>query len=207
MIGITTERLVLKKPRRKDKQLIVSQIGDWEVSKWLSKVPYPYTENDANEWIRTLSRKNLTFNIFENDSLIGGIELAPHEDNSHELGFWLGREHWGQGFATEACKGLLQYAAEELNIRNFISSYMIGNDASARVLAKLGFIKSGEGEIYCLSRKETLPCVNLVLAVPVLPNHFQPPNLSVEDADAADPLEAYSWQELRGMIYEKPETG
>lgn len=84
---------------------------------------------------------------------------------------------------------------------------MIGNDASARVLAKLGFIKSAEGEIYCLSRKETLPCVNLVLVVPVLPHHYQLPDLSVGDAEAADPVEAYSWQGLRGMIYEKSESG
>ena len=192
MMGITTKRLVLKKPRHKDKQLIVSQIGDWEVSKWLSRVPYPYTENDADEWIRTISRKELSFNIFENDSLVGGIGLTPHEDDCHELGYWLGRQHWGQGLATEAGKRLLHYAVENLGIRNFKSSYMKGNDISARVLAKLGFIKSGEGEIYSLSRKETRPCVNLILAVPVLPNHFQPPDLSVGDVDAPDPLEAYS---------------
>ena len=41
---------------------------------------------------------------------------------------------------------------------------MIGNDDSANVLNKLSFKKTGEGEIYCLSRKETLPCINLVLA-------------------------------------------
>ena len=164
MKELKTERLVLKKPRHKDKQLIISQIGDWEVSKWLSRVPYPYTKNDADEWIRTISRKELTFSIFENDSLVGGIELTSHEDNCYELGFWLGRQHWGQGFATEACKGLLRYAREELALKNIVSSYMKGNDASANVLRKLGFKKTGEGEIYCLSRKETLPCVNLVLA-------------------------------------------
>ena len=163
MMGITTERLVLKKPRHKDKQLIVSQIGDWEVSKWLSRVPYPYTENDADGWIQTINREELTFNIFENDSLVGGIELTPHEDNCYELGFWLGRQHWGQGFATEACKGLLRYAREELALKNIISSYMTGNDASPNVLRKLGFKKTGEGELYCLSRKETHPCIYLVL--------------------------------------------
>ena len=46
-----------------------------------------------------------------------------------------------------------------------------------------------------------------VLAVPVSPHNYQLPDLSVGDADAADPLEAYSWQDLREMIYEKPETG
>ena len=164
MTEIRTERLVLKKPRHKDKPLIVSQIADWEVAKWLSAVPYPYTENDADEWIRAFSRKELTFNTFENDSLVGGIELTPHEDNFHELGYWLGRQHWGQGFATEAGKGLLHYATDGLNLRNFKSRYMKGNDDSANVLNKLSFKKTGEGEIYCLSRKETLPCINLVLA-------------------------------------------
>ena len=41
MTEIRTERLVLKKPRHIDKPLIVSQIGDWEVAKWLSAVPFP----------------------------------------------------------------------------------------------------------------------------------------------------------------------
>ena len=164
MIEIRTKRLVLKKPGYKDKQSIISQIGDWEIAKWLSSVPHPYTENDADEWIRTLSRQDLTFNIFENDSLVGGIELTPHEDNFHELGYWLGRQHWGQGFATEACRGLLHYATDELGLRNFKSSYMKGNDDSAKVLKKLRFKITGEGEIYSLSRKETLPCVILVMS-------------------------------------------
>ena len=163
MTEIKTDRLVLKKPRRKDKQSIVSQIGDWEVAKWLSEVPYPYTDGDADDWINSLSKEELTLNIFQSDSLIGGIRLTHEDDGYYELGFWLGREHWGQGFATEACKGLLHYAEEKLGIRNFKSSHMTGNDDSARVLAKLGFKKTGEGEIYCLSRKETLPCVKLVL--------------------------------------------
>ena len=51
MMEIKTERLVLKKPEHKDKQSIISQIGDWEVAKWLSSVHYPYTENDADDWL------------------------------------------------------------------------------------------------------------------------------------------------------------
>ena len=107
--------------------------------------------------------QELTFNIYRSDTLIGGIRLTHDDDGSYELGYWLGRVHWGKGFATEACKGLLNYAAEELNIRNVKSSHMTGNDASARVLDKLGFRKTGEGEMYCLSRKATLPCIYLAL--------------------------------------------
>ncbi|MXX05749.1 MAG: GNAT family N-acetyltransferase [Gammaproteobacteria bacterium] len=163
MTQIETKRLVLKKPGEKDKQSLIAQIGDWEVAKWLSRVPHPYTEKDADEWIQTLSRKELSFCIFDNDILIGGIGLAPQKDGSNQLGFWLGRRHWGRGFTTEAGKGLLRYAVEELRIGNIAASYMKGNDASARVLEKLGFTESGEGETYSLSRKETRPHIDLVL--------------------------------------------
>ncbi len=163
MIRIETERLVLRKPGEGDKQSLIAQIGDWEVAQWLSRVPYPYTENDADSWIRTLSGKELSFCIFENDALIGGVGLSPQEDGGHQLGYWLGRRHWGRGFATEAGRGLLRYAVEDLGIGNITSSYMKGNDASARVLEKLGFIESGEGETYSLSLEETRPHINMVL--------------------------------------------
>ena len=55
MNQIKTKRLVLKKPTKKtNKKLIVSQIGDWEVAKWLSGVPYPYTEKKAEEWLHNI---------------------------------------------------------------------------------------------------------------------------------------------------------
>ncbi len=101
MIEIKTDKLVLKKPQHKDKPLLVSQIGDWEVAKWLSRVPHPYSADDAELWLKKVSQEELSFNIFKNDSLIGGVGLTQEEDGFYELGFWLGREHWGQGFAIE----------------------------------------------------------------------------------------------------------
>ena len=48
MNQIKTKRLVLKKPTKKiNTKLIASQMGDWEVAKWLSDVPYPYTEKKS----------------------------------------------------------------------------------------------------------------------------------------------------------------
>ena len=79
MMEIKTERLVLKKPEHKDKQSIIFRIGNWEVTKRLSGVHYPYTENDAGEWIQTLSWIELTFNIFAHDSLVDGFGLTHHE--------------------------------------------------------------------------------------------------------------------------------
>jgi ribosomal-protein-alanine N-acetyltransferase len=164
MTQILTDRLVLKKPGPDDKPLLVSQIGDWEVSRWLSRVPYPYTLSDADEWLDIISSHEMDFNVFKDGLLIGGAGLTQDEDDYHELGYWLGRKYWGHGFATEACRALLDHARLAFNCSKIKASYLQGNAGSANVLKKLGFEAIGEGEIYCVPRKETVACIKLELA-------------------------------------------
>ncbi len=109
MMKIETERLVLKKLVDTDRERLVSLIGDFMVSKTLSNVPYPYTLNDADEWLKIVDNEEFNLNIFLNDGLIGGVGLTLAEDDFYELGYWLGVEYWGQGYATESVRGLLGY--------------------------------------------------------------------------------------------------
>jgi len=164
MNQIKTKRLVLKKPTIKtNKKLIVSQIGDWEVAKWLSGVPYPYTEQKAEEWLNNINDDDLLFSIFRNNSLIGGVGLSLEEDNDLDLGFWIGRGHWGKGYATEAAMALIQYVNKEFNLKQINACYIKGNTGSSNVLMKLGFMEIGECEVYFLSRKKTMSCIKLLL--------------------------------------------
>jgi len=169
MNQIKTKRLVLKKPTKKiNKKLIVSQIGDWEVAKWLSDVPYPYTEQKAEEWLNNINDDDLLFSIFRNNSLIGGVGLSLEEDNDlgfgiWDLGFWIGRDHWCKGYATEAAMGLIQYVKKEFNFKQIKACYIKGNTGSSNVLRKLGFEEIGECAEYFLSRKKTMPCIKLLL--------------------------------------------
>ena len=150
MNQIKTKRLVLKKPTKKiNKKSIVSKIGDWEVAKWLSDVPYPYTEQKAEEWLNNINYDDLLFSIFRNNSLIGGVGLSLEEDNDLDLGFWIGRDQWGKGYATEAAMGLIQYAKKEFNFKQIKACYIKGN--------------TGKCEEYFLSRKKTMPCIKLLL--------------------------------------------
>jgi len=164
MNQINTKRLVLKKPTKKiNKKLIVSQIGDWEVAKWLSGVPYPYTEQKAEEWLNNINNDDLLFSIFRNNSLIGGVGLSLEEDNDLDLGFWIGRDHWGKGYATEAAMGLIKYTQKEFNFKQIKACYIKGNTGSSNVLRKLGFEEIGECEEYFLSRRKTMPSIKLLL--------------------------------------------
>lgn len=55
-----------------------------------------------------------------------------------EIGWRLGRAYWGWGLATEAAQAVVAHARAELGLRRLVSIHVVGNDASARVMVKLG---------------------------------------------------------------------
>lgn len=154
MICLTTNRLVLKPLQATDMTRLVELIGTPEVVNNLSQVPSPYTLKDAEEWLAVVSGEKFNLNIFLDDALIGAVALSDNHDGSYELGYWVGSEYWGCGYATEAAAGLLEFAAAQINPLNVSASVFQGNYASANVLKKLGFNATGEGEVFSLSRQE-----------------------------------------------------
>ena len=160
MTKIKTERLVLKKLVQADKERLVSLIGDFRVSKTLSKVLYPYTLEDADEWLKIVDNEEFNLNIFLNDDLIGGVGLTPTEDDFYELGYWLGVEYWGQGYATESVMELLNYAKSNTPCEKFKANVFKENVASAKALEKNGFKRVEDKEVFSISRRENVLSVN-----------------------------------------------
>jgi len=160
MTKIETERLVLKKIVDADKERLVSLIGDFRVSKTLSNVPYPYTLDDADEWLKIVDNEEFNLNIFLNDDLIGGIGLTPTEDDFYELGYWLGVEYWGQGYATESVMEFLNYAKTNSSCEKLKANVFKENIASTKVLEKNGFKRVEDREVFSISRQENVPSVN-----------------------------------------------
>ena len=164
MFEIKTKRLVLKRPDKSiNNKLFASLVGDWDIAKWLSDVPYPYTENHAQKFIKRSSPDDLRFSVFYDEILVGGVGVSFEENNQLDLGYWIAKDYWGNGFATEASKGLINYVKNETEFKAITACYVKGNKTSAKVLKKLGFIEIGECEEYFLSRKETMDCVDLIL--------------------------------------------
>ena len=160
IIKIQTEKLVLKKLVQADKERLVSLIGDFMVSKTLSNVPYPYTLDDADEWLEIVDNEEFNLSIFLNNDLIGGIGLTPLEDDFYELGYWLGVDYWGLGYATESVRGLLNYAKSNTPCEKFKANVFKENVASAKVLEKNGFKRVGDEEVFSISRQENVLSVN-----------------------------------------------
>ena len=68
------------------------------------------------------------------------------------MGYWIGRQHWGKGFATEASRALIEIA-KTLKLPRLEASHFLDNPASGRVLEKLGFVATGmSAERYSCAR-------------------------------------------------------
>ena len=142
--ALKTERLVIKSPEIDDKVELTQLINDYKVVQWLSNMPFPYKLEDAVVFIEQSQEKILkqeikTYMIFHNKNMLGGIELRDFNENSCELGYWLGKKYWGKGFATEAVGRLLELGFDELNLDEIYAAYKVGNEASKKVLEKSGF--------------------------------------------------------------------
>ena len=141
---IKTERLTIKIPEIDDRFELTQLINDKHVIKWLSDMPFPYTLSHAEEFIersqeKAMKRETYNFMIFKEKKILGGIGLTEFKKKSCELGYWLGKRYWGNGFATEAVKSILDFGFDQLNLEEIYASYKIGNEGSKRVLMKCGF--------------------------------------------------------------------
>jgi RimJ/RimL family protein N-acetyltransferase len=138
---IQTRRLELRTPVTTDAPALALALNNYEITKWLAKVPQPYTEVDALQFIASNTNKVIpNYHIFHNDTLIGGIGLGGLVG----LGYWLIPDAWGQGIATEASAALLSKHFENEGATPILSGYLKDNFGSANVQAKLGFVITGE---------------------------------------------------------------
>ena len=169
---IRSERLFLRPGWPEDWREILARIGDERIVRNLAQVPWPYTEDDARslatapqDW--ALPHFLVTLPGADGARIVGCAGLSRNDDEI-ELGYWIGREHWGQGYATEAARAVLGLA-RALGHRRLAAHHFIDNPASGRVLAKIGFRPTGQTrERFCRARGELVPafCYELDLVAP-----------------------------------------
>ncbi|MEX0307577.1 MAG: GNAT family N-acetyltransferase [Ruegeria sp.] len=131
---IITERLVLRRPQMGDAAVVARIMNDLDVSRWLTRAPFPYTRKDAIDFIRRRNqRSGNAFLVWLNSQLVGCV------GTERELGYWIGHDHWGKGIATEAADAVIKRYFSRSNTR-LKSGYFVENKASRQVLRKLGFV-------------------------------------------------------------------
>jgi RimJ/RimL family protein N-acetyltransferase len=151
---LDTARLHLRRPVERDADAIIAIAGDWVVARRLARVPHPYTDADVRFFFNQVVPNEPTWAILwrQTSRLIGMMSLVPAPDGrSAELGYYIARDHWGLGVATEAALAITRVGFESFGYLKLTSGYHADNPASGRVLAKLGFTIVGTSSRPCLA--------------------------------------------------------
>lgn len=150
---IRTSRLLLRALTPRDARRIALLAGDWDVARMTGRIPHPYSDELAKQWISDLSEGEDVRGIVHHNELIGICGYMPDGTSSAEIGYWLGKPWWGRGFATEAAGALIEYCFEEVGFERVTCGHFVDNPASARVISKLGFRYTGVELVWCEARQ------------------------------------------------------
>jgi len=149
---IRTARLLLGTFESEDAPDLQRMAGAREIADTTVSIPHPYGLDHALAWINNQRREsvrgratNFAIRLLSGSSLIGCASLRDIDNEHHqaELGFWIGREWWGHGYAGEAAAAVLRFGFETLGLNRIYAHHMARNPAAGRVLLRIGMKQEG----------------------------------------------------------------
>lgn len=148
-----TERLLLRPlDRPRDEAGLFALFSSPDVTRFIDTGPFTAMEEVTSlaNWMESIfvEKRGLRWVITRRSApgeLIGtcGFHYLRNHNNSAEIGYDLSSDHWGRGIMTEALRSMIDFGFDRLGAHRLEAGVTVGNDASARVLAKLGFIEEG----------------------------------------------------------------
>ena len=158
-LPLETERLILRPYGQDDAPAISELLDDPVMADFLMVIPQPFVEFDARQLVKAAWRRLTTGRGFDllvvprdGGAPVGSAGVGLHDEGVRgELGFWIGRAHWGQGYASEAAARMVAFARDTLGVSRITATATVDNAASRRVLEKLAFVETGRTEKQVLS--------------------------------------------------------
>lgn len=138
-----SERLFLRPAFPEDCGAILAGIGEEAIVRNLARAPWPYGIKEARAFAAIPQDMRLPHFLvtLPGVGVIGSAGMGEHEGQP-ELGYWIARQHWGCGYATEAADAVLKIA-RALGHRRVVAGHFVDNPASGKVLRKIGFVPTG----------------------------------------------------------------
>jgi len=142
---LETERLTLRSPTLADVKAIARLANDRRIAENTRRLPHPYLEEHAVAFVRSMagSASEIAFLIEHNFTPLGAVGINWREPDLPELGYWLGFEHWGRGFGTEAARAVIDYFFEAFDHELLYAHARVANPMSRNIIEKCGFQWSG----------------------------------------------------------------
>ncbi len=162
-------RLLLREPQPGDAPAIAEGLGEYDVAEFLATAPHPYRVDDAKAFLAKAAEaraKGEAYNFAllrkDDGKLIGVCGLVLREGR-YELGYWIAKPFWGQGYASEAVRKVLAFAFHDLKDTEITAGWYHDNLASGQVLRELGFQALGVEKRHSLARGEDILCNRTML--------------------------------------------
>lgn len=152
MTILESERLLFRDHERSDLDAYCAMEADPEVRRYIGGAPRSRegAERKFQGSLRrpTADRLAMWATVYKPEGCyIGRCGVYPHFGpaggviaGEGSLGFYLARAYWGRGLATEAGRAFVDFGFHELGLSRIVTAVQVGNDASVRVLEKLGFL-------------------------------------------------------------------
>jgi ribosomal-protein-alanine N-acetyltransferase len=167
MITLKTQRLKLRAWTEADSDDLVEGLNNFNISRWLAYVPFPYTQEDAMKWINfckqnktinKINRYEFAIELTAERKVVGGVSLTninPFQRKA-EGGIWMNERYHGQGLGTEAFGKRIEFAFEELNLRRLENGFFTGNENSLKMQEKFGYKIEGikRSSLLCMADNE-----------------------------------------------------
>jgi RimJ/RimL family protein N-acetyltransferase len=171
---IATKRLLLRPLRHTDTLPLFALFNNWNVVRFLSSPPWPYTLADAEWFVNAAVAHASELDeevraITDGDALIGVISVRLRDANPLQrgpgpnIGYWIGEPFWGRGFMTETVHAFVQHLFKLSAADAIYSGAFAENMASLRVQEKAGFVRDGHTTLTSKPRGGDFPHVNTVL--------------------------------------------
>lgn len=149
---LASQRLRLRPFRISDAPQVQRLAGEQKVAEPTAAIPHPYPDGAAEAWISGHEKLfesgrgvSYAITLATGSELVGTVSLLD-VSAAHlraEVGYWVGLEHWGNGYCTEALLTLMTFAENHFKTSRFIGRCLASNPASARVLERCGFVPEG----------------------------------------------------------------
>ncbi|KAA8997342.1 GNAT family N-acetyltransferase [Affinibrenneria salicis] len=142
---ILTSRLLLRPLAPEDAEPIRLQAGDPRVARWTASFTTPMSREHSVDWVnraidamRAGQAITLAMTLRPSGGFIGAISLRLPERSVPFLGYWLGADHQGQGYCSEAVLAVLRYGFTQLGLEKISARCDANNHASERVMLRCG---------------------------------------------------------------------
>jgi ribosomal-protein-alanine N-acetyltransferase len=151
-LSLRTERLQLTEFEPDDAATIVRLAGARQIADTTISIPHPYRLEDAEAFIQAQvprmeegSAATFAIRLAAGRQLIGVVSLTKIdlEHQQAELGYWIGTDWWGKGYATEAARAVVRFGFDVIGLNRIYAHHMARNPASGRVLERVGMRREG----------------------------------------------------------------